>query len=131
MGYCEVEEASKDQLQTRHNSYRFLCEVSTNILYQYVLLVLWFLFVASITISIVGLVSQLCEHLFHLVCFTRTPSPKRTIYRVITLREIAYLQFIKKKSLVIYGEVLRKLKQQRSDLQGKMENGFETSNGFV
>jgi len=129
MGYCEIEEASKDQLTSHHNSYRFLCEISTNILYQYVLIVLWFLFVTSICISILGLVSKVCEHLYHLARFGS--SPKRKIYRVITLREAEYLQFIKKKNMVVYGEVLRKLKQQRSDLQGKIVDGFETSHGYV
>uniref|UniRef100_A0A7M5XBA1 Innexin n=1 Tax=Clytia hemisphaerica TaxID=252671 RepID=A0A7M5XBA1_9CNID len=130
MGYCEVEEASKDQLTVHHNSYVFLCEISTNILYQYVLVVLWFLFIISICISIIGLLSALFGHLFKLTCYSRS-SPKKTIYRVITLREAEYLNFIKTKNMVMYGEVLRKLKQQRSDLQGKIIDGFETSNGFV
>ena len=130
MGYCEVEEASKDELTVHHNSYVFLCEISTNVLYQYVLVVLWFLFIISISISIIGLISALTEHLMHIICFGRS-SPKKTITRVLTLRETEYLQFIKKKNMVMYGDVLRKLKQQRSDLQGKILDGFETSNGFV
>ena len=130
MGYCEVEEASKDQLTVHHNSYVFLCEISTNILYQYVLVVLWFLFIISITISVLGLLGALVGHLANMACFGRS-SPKKIICRVLTLRESEYLKFIKKKDMVMYGEVLRKLKQQRTDLQGKIVDSFETSNGFV
>ena len=130
MGYCEVEEASKDQLTVHHNSYVFLCEISTNILYQYVMVVLWFLFIISITISILGFISALLGYLPNILCYNRN-SPKKTISRVLTLRENEYLDFIKKKDMVMYGDVLRKLKQQRSDLQGKIVDNFETSNGFV
>ena len=62
----------------------------------------------------------------------RNHSPKKTISRILTLRESEYLDFIKKKDMVMYGDVLRKLKQQRSDLQGKIpHDDFENSNGFV
>ena len=67
------------------------------------------------------------------LCGSGRGGPKARIGRVLTLRESEYLEFIKKKDMVMYGEVLRKLKQQRSDLQGKIaHNEFETSNnGFV
>ena len=33
--------------------------------------------------------------------------------------------------MILYGDVMRKLRQQRADLSGKVSDGFETSNGFV
>lgn len=130
MGYCEVEEASKDELTVHHNSYVFLCEISTNILYQHVLVVLWFLLMISTSISIFGLIGAILSYLPNVLCYNRN-TPKKTISRVLTLRESEYLDFIKRKDMVMYGNVLRKLKQQRSDLQGKIVDNFETSNGFV
>jgi len=131
MGICQLEEASKHETGSDENRHIVLCEISTHILYQYVLLVLWFLFCCGIAISVVGLLLALCEQLLRFWCFRRG-SPKSLIYRTITMREIEYLEYIKKKDLVMYGEVLRKLKQQRTDLQGKIPpSDFETSNGFV
>ena len=130
MGFCDINEASLDTRTTFANQNKFICEISTNILYQYVLIVLWFLFIISISISAFGLILNVLGHFYHLLCHARN-TPKKTIYRYISLRETEYLVFIKKKNLVLYGEILRKLKQTRQDLQGKIGDGFETSNGFV
>lgn len=130
MGLCDIEEATSDIQTTFINQNTFICEISPNILYQYVLIVLWFLFVISIAISGLGFVYTISEYIYHLTCFGKA-SARKTIYRHITLRETEYLSFIKKKNMVLYGQILRKLKQQRSDLQGKFVDGFETSNGFL
>lgn len=130
MGLCDIHEATADVSSSTENINKFICEISPNILYQYVLIILWFLFVISISMSILGLVSNIAEHMYRVACLGRATA-KKTIYRYITLRETEYLTFIKKKNMVLYGDVLRKLKQQRADLQGKFMEGFETSNGFV
>ncbi|XP_066935891.1 innexin inx2-like [Clytia hemisphaerica] len=132
MGMCDVEESATNLGATAHNSHSFVCEMSTHVLYQYVLLVMWFLFVVSISISIIGCLSQVLGYFLHFMFGQFGSTPKKTILRVITLREAEYLKFIKSKNMVMYGEVLRKLKQHRSDLQGKIAHeDFETSNGFV
>lgn len=130
MGFCDINEASLDTRTKFANQNKFICEISTNILYQYVLIVLWFLFIISISISVFGLILNVLGQFYHLLCHARS-TPKKTIYRYISLRETEYLIFIKKKNLILYGEILRKLKQTRQDLQGKIGDGFETSNGFV
>ena len=144
MGICEIEETSLNAATMTFNSHLLLCEISTHVLFQYVLIVLWFLFVVSITISIAGLMLQLSGYAMSSILgslgggegincvYMGRSSPKKIICRVLTLRESEYLQFIKKKDMVMYGEVLRKLKQQRTDLQGKIAHeDFENSNGFV
>ena len=55
-GYCEVYQSAKDILVTLANKHKFVCELSQNILYQYVLIVLWFALIFGIVISIIGLV---------------------------------------------------------------------------
>ena len=45
MGFCEIDEGSLDKRSSMFNHYRIVCEISTHILYQYVLVVLWFLFI--------------------------------------------------------------------------------------
>ena len=71
MGYCDISEASKDTRMVFHNENRVLCEISPNILYQYVLMVLWFFFVASIFVSAIGLVNYVGSHLYRLVYMGR------------------------------------------------------------
>ena len=135
MGFCDIQEASYDRLTTYHNQNRVLCEISPNILYQYVLMVLWFFFVASISVSICGLVSYIGGHLYRVIFFSKA-SPKGTLYKFLSLREIEYLQFIKKKNMVVYGDVLRKLKQHRFNTHdagggGVVDSDYEASNKLV
>ena len=130
MGFCDIHEASKDTRQTFHNENRLICEISPHILYQYVLMVLWFFFVASITISVMGVVGYIVGHGYYMLYYGKA-SPKKTIYRYLTLREIEYLQFIKRKNMIVYGEITRKLQENRKDLQGKSISEMDTSNGFV
>ena len=47
----------------------------------------------------------------------------------LTLREIEYLDFIKRKSMVIYGDVIKKLKQRHE--ANEMGKDFEHSKGFI
>ena len=133
MGYCLIAEAHLDKRQSHHNEFKFVCEISPNILYQYVLMVLWFMFIISIGVSILGLVANVTGHMSTLLCFSSAWAkrlPKTQMVKVMTLREAEYLTYIRKKNLVVYGEVLRKLKQQRADMR-KISEGFETANGFV
>ena len=56
MGICEIHEATKDTTKSFTNANKFICELSPNILYQYVLIILWFFMVFSIAVAIAGLV---------------------------------------------------------------------------
>ena len=131
MGFCEIFEAYKESTHQRQNVNKFICEFSTNILNQYVLIVLWFFFVAGIFISAIGFARNISGHFYQMWCIGGLKRPKKSITCFITLREIEYLDFMKKRNMVLYGDVLRKLRQQRPDLHGKVAEGFETSNGFV
>lgn len=126
MGYCDIQEASLESRITFHNENRFICEISPHILYQYVLMVVWFCFVASIVISIFGLIHYVIYHMFHVLPFRRNAS-KQTIFQYLTLREIEYLEVIKRKNMVKYGDILRKLREQRVAIDGKTEDDFVLS----
>ena len=83
MGFCEIHESSKDSKQSVTNSNKFVCEISPNILYQYVLILLWFLIVFSIIVSISGFLVNLIGHIVTVTCFLRHDNPAREIYQVI------------------------------------------------
>ena len=114
-GFCEIQEASMDIQHVFFNKNKFICEISPNILYQYVFVVLWFVIVTSIAISIAGFIINLAGHIITVACFLRDGSPAKKVYRLLSLRECEYLTFIRRKNLPVYGEVLAKLYQQRHD----------------
>lgn len=112
-GFCEIQEASMDIQHVFFNKNKFICEISPNILYQYVLVVLWFVIVTSIAISIAGLIINLTGHVITLACFLKDGSPAKKVYKHLSLRECEYLTFIRRKNIPLYGEVLVKLNQMR------------------
>lgn len=130
MGLCDLNVDILDASSRFAKKYRFICEISPNIRYQYLLVIMWFLFIASITVSIFGLILTLLRHSYYFLCLARTTA-KETIYRFISLRETEYLVFIKENNLILYGEILRKLKQTGQDLEGRIADGFEMSNSLL
>ena len=115
MGFCEIHESSKDVRQTFTNTNKFVCEISPNILYQYVLIILWFLIVFSIIISCCGLLINLVGHLVTVTCFLRHDNPSKEIYQRLTFREVEYLEMIRRHNIPVFGEILRKLQVSRVD----------------
>ena len=126
MGFCDIQEAYLDVKMAFHNENKFICEISPHILYQYVLMVLWFMLIVSIAISCIGCILHLAGLLTTLFCFSAKSVAKRQIMRVLTLRENEYLLYIRRKNLIIYGDILRKLKSQRTDMSG-IPDDFEAA----
>jgi len=123
MGFCDIHEASRDVRNTFINRHKFICEISPHVLYQYVMVVLWFLLVVGIVVSICGLLSALFGHLVTVVCFMGAQEPARNMYRVLTLREIDYLEYIRRKDMPKYGEILTKLRDERQQgIEMKQKN---------
>merc|ERR1719427_2365346 len=91
MGYCDVTEASRDVRNTRVNYHKVLCEISPHVLYQYVLLVFWFLLVIGVVVSVFGVIMSLCGHLVTCLVFMQGKDASRALYRELTSREIDYM----------------------------------------
>jgi len=113
MGYCDVTEASRDVRNTRVNYHKLLCEISPHILYQYVLLVFWFLVVIGIVVSAIGIVIAIFGQVINYYMFLGARDSSRPLYKVLTIREIDYLEYIRKKNLPLYSDVLKKLQESR------------------
>lgn len=112
-GYCELYEASKDIIRSHGNRHKFVCELSQNILYQYCLLVIWFVLIFGIIISCVGFLLLLLDHVITLLCVLRQGTMARKMYNVLTLRECEYLEFIRRRDIPLYAEVVQKLRIER------------------
>lgn len=108
MGFCDITEGSKDNRKVTYNDYRILCEISTHIIYQYVLFILWFLFIISMTLSFVGFVYYIWRSVYAALFGHMCRScPRRQPYNYrLTVREIEYLEFIRVKDLAIYKELM-------------------------
>jgi len=123
-GFCEVLELSKDIKHHLFNTHKFVCEISQNVLYQYVLIVLWFLFIFGMIVSCIGFIMQVVDHLVTITCFLSQGSQAKRVYQSLTLRECEYLEYVRKKNLPVYGRLIRKLKEERLDR-------FQGNNGYA
>lgn len=127
--FCEVHESAQDIKNIITNKHKFVCEMSQHILYQYVFIITWFCMVIAITVSVVGLLIQLSEHFVTVYCFMKGEDKARKMYQVLTLRECEYLEYIRRKNLPLYSEVIKKLTQERTDgmLKKESDEEFEMS----
>ena len=125
-GICDVLNLGKDVKHELLNKHRFVCEIPQNVLYQYVLIVLWILLIVSIVVSSTGLIMQIVSHLITTTCFLSQGSQVKKIYQSLTLRECEYLEYVRKKNISVYGKLIRKLKEEILD---KYEPGREPGHG--
>lgn len=58
-------------------------------------------------------VLHVIDYMVTLLCFMRRGGPAKKLYKLMTLREYEYLEFIRRKNLVLYGEVLGSMKKER------------------
>jgi hypothetical protein len=126
-GLCEVLELGKDVKHNLFNSHRFVCEISQNVLYQYVLALLWFLFVLGMVVSVLGLLMLIGEHVaMHAVAVTKYTDADQKVYAALTLRECQYLECIRKKNVIMFTNVIRKLKDEKlhMDSNGYLSNSI-------
>lgn len=111
-GLCDMTDSRIDVTKVYTNKMKVICELSTHVLYQYVFLLLWFVLVLSLTLSCVGVLLYIGGHLKN-ICLCRKNSPKR-VYKILTVRECEYLEFIRRRDLSTYGAILNKLNNRNS-----------------
>jgi len=130
-GLCEVLELGKDIKHSLFNSHRFVCEISQNVLYQYVLALLWFLFIIGMVVSVLGLLMLIGEHVtMHSVTVSSYEKADDTkkVYAALSLRECQYLECIRKKDVIVFTNVIRKLKDEILHLDGNVYLSNNISN---
>jgi len=119
-GLCDLHEALRDVRTTTINRHKFICEVSPHIIYQYILIILWFFFNIGIAVSTLGAVLHIVNHVKTFACVFKPGFKKGTltgeVYSLLTFREIEYLEHIKDQNMTTYGEVMRKLTKHREDM---------------
>jgi len=109
-GYCEVHASAKDIKESYANKHKFVCELSQNVLYQYCLVVLWFALIFGIVISCVGIIVLFVHYAIGIFGFKAHGPTGKKIFKLLSFRELEYLEFIRKRDIALYGEVLDKLK---------------------
>ena len=62
-GYCELTSGARDIKDSFYNYHKLVCEMSQNVLYQYVLAILWFALIAGIIISVIGLLQMILHYI--------------------------------------------------------------------
>lgn len=109
-GYCEVHASAKDIKDSYANKHKFVCELSQNVLYQYTLVVLWFALIVGIIVSCIGIIVLFVHYAIGIFGFKAQGPTGKRIFKMLSFRELEYLEFIRKRDIALYGEVLDKLK---------------------
>nr|XP_004208200.2 innexin inx3 [Hydra vulgaris] len=106
-GFCDIHELSLDGHYATENKNKVICEISSNILYQYAMVLLWFVLVFGIFVSTVGLLENIFTHVLTAYWKSKPPCGSNNIYRYLTFRECEYLAYIRNKNFAVFGNVVR------------------------
>jgi len=113
-----------------------ICEVSQNIRYQYIFIILWFFLALGIIISVLGLFHFIFVTAKYMIVVyypkysTKTMKYHR-VHSQLTLREMEYLDKISQMDMTMYGEILRELIRFKPDLQVIKKFKDSTTNEMV
>ena len=135
MAYCDFYEGTSHKTKTYINTHRIICEISSHIHYQYVLIVLWFLFVTSIFVSTGGLLHHMTTYC--IMCFDfilRNRKRRNQFYRTckgMTVREIEYMKIIRRLNIPLYKDVLELIQREKEMGKYAINNNFTDSENVL
>jgi len=121
-GICEVQESAQDLKNLVTNKHKVVCEMSQHVLYQYTLVVLWYVLIVGILVSILGFVYHIFDHFFNWLCFRRRGDDVTAVYKKISVRERQYLEYVRRKNLASYGDLVRAIMEDR-DIRSRSSSG--------
>lgn len=112
-GMCVLANSRLSRIKNIEDQVTVVCEISSNVLYQYVFLVLWFVLIFSIVVSCLGILVYCFSHV-HVAFFIRNEKSAKYVYKLLTYRECEYLEFIRRRDLAMYGVIVNKLREMNS-----------------
>lgn len=110
-GICDLTDVRYDLVRSSSNKVRVVCEISTQILYQYTFILYWFVLIFSVCCSAVGIIIHLGRHLSML--FGRTKQGPGHLYnQYMSLRQVEYLDMIRQRHIPMYNTIKRLLNER-------------------
>lgn len=126
-GLCQVTSSGQDIKNTIINKHVFVCELSQHVLYQYILIILWYMLVCGIAISIFGLIKHIFNQISAVFCVGLQGEDVERVYAHLTTREQQYMDFIRRKNMPVFGEVLHRLMEAKGM---KRRSNSDSSSGY-
>ena len=106
-------------LLSRH---KVICEISQNIRYQYIFIILWIFLTIGVFVAVAGLFHFLFMTLksvfwiYSTKLFGEDSILSDKVHSQLTIREMEYLDKIKEMDITMYGEILRELTRFKPDI---------------
>jgi len=124
---CQVRSEAQDIKTTYSNVHTYVCELSQHVLYQYILIVLWFMHVIGICVSVLGLLN----HMFKMVWKDCVPmldgEDISALYAKLSVRERELMDYIRLKNIPLFGELMSKLEEKEEQLKKNYHNSYAGS----
>lgn len=121
---CQVRSEAQDIKTQYSNVHTYICEMSQFVLYQYILIVLWFMAVLGIVISVLGLIKHLIKIIWN-DCVPIFEGPEiSNLYLKLSVRERELMDYIKSKNLPVFGELLKRMSDDYNTIK-KYRDSFD------
>lgn len=106
---CQVRSEAQDIKVQYTNVHTYICELSQHVLYQYMLIILWFMHVIGIIVAVIGLL----KHMFKVIWNDCIPSFEgddiANLYATLSIRERELMDYIRLKNIPMFGEMLKRI----------------------
>ncbi|XP_066925727.1 innexin inx2-like isoform X2 [Clytia hemisphaerica] len=122
-GFCEIYESSSTKTFKYNNKSKFICEISLNVMYQYIFIILWFFMLAGIFISAFGILHNIAGHTITVIYFIRESPSAKALFRSLSFRECEYLSVIRHQDSQLYHDVMERIRLKRPELAKFSVNG--------
>ena len=108
---CQIRSEAQDIKTQYSNVHTYICELSQHVLYQYILIVLWFMHIVGIVISVLGLL----KHMFKIIWNDCVPSIEgedvTNLYSNLSIRERELMDYIRLKNIPLFGGLMMRINE--------------------
>lgn len=106
---CQVRSEAQDIKTQFSNVHTYICELSQHVLYQYTLIILWFMHVIGIVVSVLGLLKHMVKIIWNDCIPSFEGEGVANLYANLSIRERELMDYIRLKNIPMFGEVMRRI----------------------
>jgi len=106
---CQVRSEAQDIKTQFSNVHTYICELSQHVLYQYMLIILWFMHVIGIIVSVLGLFNHMGKVIWNDCIPSFEGEEIANLYANLSIRERELMDYIRLKNIPMFGEMMKRV----------------------
>jgi len=109
---CQVRSEAQDIKTQYSNVHTYICELSQHVLYQYVLVFLWFMHVIGIVVSVIGLIKHMIKIIWNDCIPSFEGDEVSKLYSKLSVRERELMDYVRVKNIPMFGALMKRIEER-------------------